>query len=93
MSLGIVWSPCAGPILVAIATLAATGKVTFSAVLVTLAYVTGVGIPLFVIAYGGRKVITQTRFLSRYTGRIQQVFGAIMLLTAIVIYTNYALCV
>jgi thiol-disulfide isomerase/thioredoxin len=89
LSLGIVWSPCAGPILAAIAALAATGKVTFSAILVTLAYVTGVGIPLFIIAYGGRQVITRTRFLSRYTGRIQQVFGVIMLLTAIAIYTNY----
>jgi cytochrome c biogenesis protein CcdA len=38
LSLGIVWSPCAGPILAAIAALAATGKVTFSVVLVTIAY-------------------------------------------------------
>ncbi len=89
ISLGIVWSPCAGPILAAIATLAATGKVTLSVVLVTLAYVTGVGIPLFIFAYGGRQVITRTRFLSKYTGRIQQVFGVVMLLTAVAIYTNY----
>ena len=89
ISLGIVWSPCAGPILAAIATLAATGKVTLDVVLVTLAYVTGVGIPLFIFAYGGRQVMTRTRFLSRYTGRIQQVFGVIMLLTAVAMYTNY----
>ncbi|MFZ1081148.1 MAG: cytochrome c biogenesis protein DipZ [Candidatus Kryptoniota bacterium] len=89
LSLGIVWSPCAGPILAAIATLAATGKVTFTVVLVTLAYVIGVGIPLFIFAYGGQQVITKTRFLSRYTGRIQQGFGVIMLLTAVAIYTNY----
>ena len=89
LSLGIVWSPCAGPILAAIATLAATGKVTFIVVLVTASYVIGVGIPLFIFAYGGRQVITRTRFLSRYTGRIQQVFGVIMLLTAVAIYTNY----
>lgn len=89
ISLGVVWSPCAGPILAAIATLAATGKVTLSVVLVTLAYIIGVGIPLFIFAYGGRQVITRTRFLSQYTGRIQQVFGVIMLLTAVAIYTNY----
>ena len=89
LSLGIVWSPCAGPILAAIATLAATGKVTLSVVFVTLAYVTGVGIPLFIFAYGGQQVITKTRFLSRFTGRIQKVFGVIMLLTAVAIYTNY----
>jgi cytochrome c biogenesis protein CcdA/thiol-disulfide isomerase/thioredoxin len=88
-SLGLVWSPCAGPILAAIATLAATGAVTFAAVLVTLAYVTGVGIPLFAIAYGGRQFITRTRFLSRFTGRIQQAFGVVMLLSAVAIFTNY----
>ena len=89
LSLGVVWSPCAGPILAAIATLAATGKVTLAVVLVTLAYVIGVGIPLFIFAYGGRQVVTRTRFLSAHLGRIQQGFGVIMILTAVAIYTNY----
>ncbi len=89
LSLGIVWSPCAGPILAAIATLAATGRVSLNVVLVTTAYVTGVGIPLFVFAYGGQQVIARTRFLSAHTGRIQQAFGVVMLLTAVAIYTNY----
>lgn len=89
LSLGIVWSPCAGPILAAIATLAATGEVTFNLVLITLAYVTGVGIPLFIFAYGGQKIFTKTRFISANTGHIQRVFGVLMILTAIAIYTNY----
>lgn len=89
LSLGIVWTPCSGPILASIATLAATGQVSFQVVLVTLAYVTGVGIPLFAFAYGGQRVVGKTRFLSAYTGRVQQVFGVLMLLTALAIYTNY----
>ncbi len=89
VSLGIVWSPCAGPILAAIATLAATGKVTGSVILVTIAYVIGVGIPLFIFAYGGQKLFERMRFVSHYTRRIQQVFGFIMILTALAIYTNY----
>ncbi len=88
-SLGLVWSPCAGPILAAIATLASTGRVTFEAVLVTVSYVSGVGVPLFFIAYGGRQLITRTRILSRYTGRIQQAFGVVMVLTAVAIFTSY----
>jgi len=36
LSLGLVWSPCAGPILAAIAALAATGQVSFQVILVTL---------------------------------------------------------
>ncbi len=89
LSLGIVWSPCAGPILATIAALAATGRVSLAVVLVTAAYVTGVGIPLFLFAYGGQRVVTRTRFLSAHLGRIQQGFGVIMLLTAVAIYTNY----
>ncbi len=89
LSLGIVWSPCAGPILASIATLAATGEVSFQLVLVTFAYVLGVGIPLFIFAYGGQRFITKSRALSPYTGRIQQVFGVVMILTALAIFTNY----
>ena len=89
LSLGVVWSPCAGPILAAIATLAATGKVTFEVMLVTLVYVCGVGIPLFIVAHGGRGLVLKTRLLSAHLGRIQQAFGIIMILTAIAIYTNY----
>ncbi len=87
--LGIVWSPCGGPILASIAALAATGMVSLQVILVTLAYVTGVGLPLFFFIYGGQRFVTKTRFLSSYTGRIQQIFGVIMILTAIAIYFNY----
>jgi thiol-disulfide isomerase/thioredoxin len=58
-------------------------------VLVTIAYVVGVGIPLFLVTYGGQQLVSKTRFFSQYTGRIQQIFGVVMLLTALAIYTNY----
>jgi len=89
LSLGIVWSPCAGPILAAIATLAATGQVNLTVVAITAAYVLGVGIPLFIFAYAGQQFFTRTRYVSQHLGRIQQVFGVIMLLTAFAIYTHY----
>ena len=89
LSLGIVWSPCSGPILAAIAALAATGKVTLAVFVITLAYVLGVGIPLFIIAYGGNRLVTGTRVLSRRLGMIQRGFGIVMVLTAIAIYANY----
>ncbi len=88
-SLGIVWAPCSGPILATIATLAATQAVNFKVILVTLAYVTGIGIPLFIFATIGKKVFTRTRFFSKYTGTIQQIFGLIMILTAAAIFTNF----
>ena len=89
MSLGVVWSPCAGPILATIAALAVTREVSVDVVLVTLAYVIGVGIPLFLFASAGAWLFTKSRLLSRYTGRIQQAFGIVMILAAIGMYTNY----
>src|SRR5215831_10883515 len=89
VSLGVVWSPCAGPILATIAALAMTREVSFDVVLVTLAYVIGVGIPLFLFASAGAWIFTRHRLISRYTGRIQQAFGIVMILTALGIYTHY----
>ncbi len=88
-ALGIVWSPCAGPILATIATLAATQAVSFNVVLITLAFVIGVAVPLFILAVLGQKVLAKTRFFSRYTKRIQQIFGVVMILAALAIYTGY----
>jgi cytochrome c biogenesis protein CcdA/thiol-disulfide isomerase/thioredoxin len=89
LSLGIVWSPCAGPILATIATLAATQKVSLNLILVTSVYVAGIGIPLFLFATIGQNLFRKLKNISQYTGKIHQVFGIIMILTAILIATNY----
>ncbi|MDR3558844.1 MAG: cytochrome c biogenesis protein/redoxin, partial [Candidatus Pacebacteria bacterium] len=89
LSLGILWSPCAGPILATIAALSATGQVSFSVLLLTLAYITGVGVPLFLFAYGGKQFVARARGVNKYTPKIQQAFGVLMILAAIAIFTNY----
>lgn len=89
LALGVVWAPCAGPILATIAALAATQKVNLDVILVTVFYVLGIAIPLFIFAALGRRIFTKSRVLSKYTGRIQQIFGVIMILTAVLIATNY----
>ena len=89
LALGVVWAPCAGPILATIATLAATHKISVELIWVTAAYSLGVGIPLFIFATLGRKLLLESRFLSHYTGRIQQLFGVVMIATALLIAFNY----
>jgi cytochrome c biogenesis protein CcdA/thiol-disulfide isomerase/thioredoxin len=89
LSLGIVWTPCAGPVFTAVAVLASTGHVTLDVIFVTLFYVLGIGIPLFAIATGGQGLLTRVKGISKYTGPIQRVFGVIMILAAFAIYTNY----
>ena len=86
LPLGVVWAPCSGPILATIATLAATREVGLSIVLVTIAYLAGIAIPLFAFAFAGQHVLRTTRGLSRYTGALQRVFGAVILLAAGLIF-------
>jgi cytochrome c biogenesis protein CcdA/thiol-disulfide isomerase/thioredoxin len=88
-SIGLVWAPCAGPILATIATLAATQSVNFQVILVTLAYALGLGIPLFLVSLGGSFLFTRMRKLTKYTGRLQQFFGVVMICVALLIYSNY----
>jgi cytochrome c biogenesis protein CcdA/thiol-disulfide isomerase/thioredoxin len=80
--LGLVWAPCAGPILAAVTTLAATRSVSSGAVLVVLAYAVGAGVPLLAVAYGGRAVYKKAGIVTRNPLRVQQSFGVVMLLTA-----------
>lgn len=86
---GLVWAPCSGPILATVATLAATQEVNARVVMVTLAYVSGLGIPLFLFSLAGSWYFNAMSRFTRYAGRIQQAFGLVMIIAAVLIYTNY----
>ncbi len=86
--LGVVWAPCAGPILAAVTTLAATQKLSFGAGVVVVAYAFGAGLPLLAIAYGGRALIQRVPVLTRNLQRVQQGFGVAMVLTAVLMAFN-----
>ena len=88
LSLGLLWTPCVGPILASVISLALTGSVTGVAFFITLAYALGTAIPLFAIMYGGRNLLTKIPGLMQNTGKIQKIFGVFMILTAIGIFLN-----
>jgi cytochrome c biogenesis protein CcdA/thiol-disulfide isomerase/thioredoxin len=88
-SLGLLWTPCVGPILAAVISLAITGSVSGSAVVITLAYALGTAIPMTAVVYGGRSLLNRVDFLVRNTKKIQQGFGVMMIATAIMIYGQW----
>jgi cytochrome c-type biogenesis protein len=88
-TLGLVWTPCAGPVLGAILTLVASNRSVSQAAGLLVAYAIGAGAPMLAIAYGGEAMITRVRALSRYAEIIQRVFGALIILAAIGIYFGY----
>jgi cytochrome c biogenesis protein CcdA/thiol-disulfide isomerase/thioredoxin len=93
IALGLLWTPCAGPILASITTLAATQSITFATVLITLAYSVGAGIPMLLLAYGGGEIIQSSKFLSQHSQGLRQTFGAIMILTAVAITLHWDMIV
>lgn len=87
-ALGLVWTPCAGPILAAITTLVATQQVSLIVVLMTVAYSVGAALPLFLIAYGGQRALSVPA-LAKHTESIRRVFGILMILTAVALALNW----
>jgi cytochrome c biogenesis protein CcdA len=89
MSLGAVWTPCAGPVLASILVLVVKAQdFGWSALLLTL-YAIGAAIPMLAIIYGGHYATQRVRVLARHTPRLQQVFGVLVMLTALAIYLQY----
>lgn len=82
LSLGLLWTPCVGPILGSVIALAVTGTVTLNAVLITLTYALGTAIPLYLVLLGGHHLLPKNGQL------IQRLFGVIMLATALGLYFN-----
>jgi cytochrome c biogenesis protein CcdA/thiol-disulfide isomerase/thioredoxin len=88
-SLGLLWTPCVGPILASVISLALTGSVTGGAVLITLSYALGTAIPMLVIMKGGQAILQRNQWLLRNTANIQKGFGILMMITALAIFNNF----
>ena len=89
MSLGAVWTPCAGPVLAAILALVVKAQAPAWSAALLAAYALGAGMPMLAIIYGGQAATTRVRLLSRHAHRLQQVFGALVVATAAAIYLQY----
>lgn len=88
MSLGLVWTPCVGPIMASVITLAATQAVDAGAIVLALAYSLGTAVPMFAIMKGGRALVTKFPKLQERGERIQQVFGGVTIGIALLIQFN-----
>ncbi len=82
LTMGLVWVPCAGPALSFALTLV-RDKPGFEAFILLGAYGVGAALPLLLIGYGGQWAVQSVRALSKYSGRIKQVAGAILILSAV----------
>jgi cytochrome c biogenesis protein CcdA/thiol-disulfide isomerase/thioredoxin len=84
-SLGFLYAPCAGPILAGVITVSAAQSFTAARLAVALAYGLGSALLLYLYMLGGRRL---TRRLVGRSVRIQQAFGALMVLVALLVYAQ-----
>lgn len=89
MSLGAVWTPCAGPVLASILVLVVKAQdLGWSALLLSL-YAIGAAVPMLIIIYGGQYITRHVRLLARHAHRLQQLFGVLVIAAALAIYLQY----
>jgi cytochrome c-type biogenesis protein len=88
-TLGLVWTPCAGPVLGSILTLVATSQNLALASTLLIAYAIGAALPMLTIAYGGQAVTMRVRSVARVAPRLQQAFGVVVIAFALAAYFQY----
>ncbi|MBA3866928.1 MAG: cytochrome c biogenesis protein DipZ [Solirubrobacterales bacterium] len=86
LSLGVVYSPCAGPILAAVVAGAASQGFSTGRLAVALAYAIGSAAVLYLLMLGGRRVLVPLR--SRAVG-VQVAMGAVMVVVALAMIGEY----
>jgi len=84
-SLGLVFVPCAGPVLAAITVVGATQDVGARSIVLTLAYSVGAAVPMLLVAFGGRAGMNALR---PHAHTIRLALGVVVGLTALAIAFN-----
>jgi cytochrome c biogenesis protein CcdA/thiol-disulfide isomerase/thioredoxin len=84
-ALGLLFVPCAGPILAAITVAGSTDKVGWTAVFLTIAFALGVSLPLLVVALAGKQLTQRTKVLKQHAPLVRQISGVVILVMAVAI--------
>ena len=88
LSLGLVFVPCAGPVLAAITVVGAEHRFGLSALVLTVAFAMGVAVPLLVFALLGQRLAGHMQLVRTQAAVARRVAGVILLLTALSIGFN-----
>jgi cytochrome c biogenesis protein CcdA/thiol-disulfide isomerase/thioredoxin len=89
LSLGLVFVPCAGPVLTAISVAAAHHRAGFTSLLVTLFYAIGVTVPLLVLAIVAQRATTSWTSLRSHLPTVRRVAGLVLGVTTLAIAFNW----
>jgi cytochrome c biogenesis protein CcdA len=86
LSLGAVWTPCAGPVLAAILALVVQARDPGRAVSLIGLYALGAAMPMLALIQGGQLVVRRVRGVARHAVALQRAFGVLVLASAAAIW-------
>lgn len=79
--IGLVWTPCAGPILAAVLVQVIRQQTDIQGIIVMLSFAIGAGIPMLLIALAGKKIMNKLTFFTKHSETVRKAFGVIILLS------------
>ena len=88
LALGVLYVPCAGPVLAAIVVAGATGSIGISTIALTLSFAVGAALPLLVFALAGRRVAERVNAFRRRQRQIRVTGGVVMMVFAVALAFN-----
>jgi cytochrome c biogenesis protein CcdA/thiol-disulfide isomerase/thioredoxin len=88
LAVGVVYVPCAGPVLAAIAVVGATHRVGLTAVILTAAFAVGTAVPLLAIAIAGGQLTSRIGAIRRRAPQIRRIGGAVLVVFAVLIASD-----
>ncbi|CAN5490668.1 cytochrome c biogenesis protein DipZ [soil metagenome] len=85
LALGLLFVPCAGPVLAAIVLAGATGSIGIATIALTVSFAIGTAVPLLVFALAGQRVADRVNAFRRRQRQIRITAGVVMLAFAVAI--------
>jgi cytochrome c biogenesis protein CcdA/thiol-disulfide isomerase/thioredoxin len=88
LALGVLYAPCAGPVLAAIVVAGATGHIGLNTVALTASFAVGTALPLLLFAVGGQRVAERVKAFQHRQRQIRVAAGVVMLVAAVALALN-----
>lgn len=88
LSLGLLYLPCAGPVLTAITVVGASHHLGVGAIVLTVAFAAGTAVPLLAVAFAGEQFAARLTAVRTHASIARKLAGGVLIIMALVIGLN-----
>src|SRR6202042_3069236 len=91
LGLGVLFTPCAGPVLTAITSVgsSASPRIGFPVVVLTVVFACGAAVPLLAFALAGQRVAQRVAAFRTHAKLARQIAGAVLAVMTLVLATDW----